>query len=203
MSKPRFIHLRLHSAYSLLEGALQVKKLPGLVAELGMPAVAITDTNNNFAALEFSTVAMGAGVQPIVGACMDLRYAEAARPGDRPPMPAPIVLLAQSEAGYANLMKLNSALYLSSGDELPHLTMAELSEHAAGLICLTGGAEGPVGKLLQDGQAPKAQELMKRLKEVFGDRLYVEIQRHPVADQRRTPAEAATEPGFVVRGHER
>ncbi|MEL6584828.1 MAG: DNA polymerase III subunit alpha [Pseudomonadota bacterium] len=197
MSKPRFIHLRLHSAYSLLEGALQVKKLPGLVAELGMPAVAITDTNNNFAALEFSTVAMGAGVQPIVGACMDLRYAEAARPGDRPPMPAPIVLLAQSEAGYANLMKLNSALYLGSGDELPHLTMAELSEHAAGLICLSGGAEGPVGKLLQDGQAPKAQELMKRLKEVFGDRLYVEIQRHPVADQRRMPAEAATEPGFV------
>ena len=98
MSTASFIHLRLHTEYSLLEGAIPVKKLPKLCADMGMPAVAVTDTNNMFAALEFSVGASGAGVQPIVGCQVDLNY-DAPAPGEKPRAPAPLVLLAQNEVG--------------------------------------------------------------------------------------------------------
>ncbi len=100
---PRFIHLRVHSEYSLLEGAVPVKKLTGLCESMDMPAVALTDTNNMFAALEFSVTASGAGLQPIVGCQIDVAY-EPPVPGEQPKAPAPVVLLAQSEQGYENLM---------------------------------------------------------------------------------------------------
>ena len=106
---PRFIHLRAHTEYSLLEGALRLKKLPDLCKSMDMPAVAVTDTNNLFAALEFSVGASGAGVQPIIGCQVDITYL-AAQPGERAKAPAPLVLLAQNEVGYENLMKLNSCL---------------------------------------------------------------------------------------------
>ena len=110
MSDPvRFIHLRVHTEYSLLEGAVPVKKLVGLCAAQNMPAVAVTDTNAMFAALEFSTIAAGAGVQPIVGCQFSLMH-DPARLGEKPRPPAPIVLLAQSEAGYLNLMRLSTCL---------------------------------------------------------------------------------------------
>ncbi|PTX54322.1 DNA polymerase III alpha subunit [Litoreibacter ponti] len=177
-SDPRFIHLRVHSEYSLLEGAMRLKKLPGLCADMGMPAVALTDTNNMFAALEFSEYASGAGVQPIVGCQVDLRFEETA-PGERPRLPAPVVLLAQNEAGYENLMKLNSCLYLDKAGQLPQVTLAELGTHADGLICLSGGPDGPIGRLLRAGQMPKAEALMRDLAQIYPDRLYVELQRHP------------------------
>ncbi|MEL7098393.1 MAG: DNA polymerase III subunit alpha [Pseudomonadota bacterium] len=195
MADPRFIHLRTHSEYSLLEGALRLKKLPALAAEHGMPALALTDTNNMFAALEFSVAMAGAGVQPILGCQVDLAYVET-RPGDHPAAPAPLVLLAQSEAGYENLMKLNSCLYLREGSALPHVTLDELAEHAGDLICLTGGPNGPVGMLLQAGQRPAAQALMDRLAAIFPNRLYVELQRHPGPDG-LPEAERLTERGHV------
>jgi len=125
MSDPRFIHLRLHTEYSLLEGAVPVKKLAGLCAGADMPAVAITDSNNMFAALEFSEYASGAGVQPIIGCQVDLTFMPT-EAGKRAPDPAPIVLLAQSEAGYMNLMKLNSCAYLDADGQLPQVTVDEL-----------------------------------------------------------------------------
>ncbi|MDX5349751.1 MAG: PHP domain-containing protein, partial [Paracoccaceae bacterium] len=100
---PRFIHLRCHTEHSLLEGAVPVKKLVGLCTAQNMPAVAVTDTNNMFAALEFSVTAMGAGVQPIVGCQISIAH-DPAQPGEKPRAPAPIVLLAQDEQGYMNLM---------------------------------------------------------------------------------------------------
>ena len=192
---PRFIHLRTHTEYSLLEGAMRVKKLPAQAAGLGMPAIAVTDTNNMFAALEFSETAAKSGVQPIIGCQMDLDYDPPA-PGEKPRLPAPIVLLAQNQAGYANLMKLNSCLYLRGDGSVAHITEAELSLHSEGLICLTGGPDGPVGRFLQGGQHPKAEALMARLKDVFADRLYVELQRHP-SDGGLPEAERASERGFV------
>ena len=123
MTEPRFIHLRLHSAYSLLEGAIPVKALPKLCAEAGMPAVALTDTGNLFAALEFSEAPAKAGIQPIMGCQLALAYAEPAHPGDRAPAPRPIVLLAQDETGFGNLMKLSSLNYLDCGAALPHVTL--------------------------------------------------------------------------------
>jgi DNA polymerase-3 subunit alpha len=194
-TQARFIHLRTHTEYSLLEGAIRVKKLAGMCEAAGMPAVAVTDTNNMFAALEFSEYASGEGIQPIVGCQIDLSYDPSA-PGEKLRLPAPIVLLAQNERGYENLMKLNSCAYLDKGGDLVQVTPAELAQYSEGLICLTGGPDGPVGRFLRNGQRPKAQALMTQLAEVFGDRLYVELQRHPV-DGGLPDAERLSERGFV------
>ncbi|MEO0773659.1 MAG: DNA polymerase III subunit alpha [Pseudomonadota bacterium] len=194
-SQHRFIHLRVHTEYSLLEGAMRLKKLPGLCAKAGMPAVAVTDTNNMFSALEFAVGAQAAGVQPIMGCQVDLAFMSAA-PGEKPRPPAPVVLLAQNEAGYENLMKLNSCLYLRGDGQLPHVTLEELERYAGSVICLTGGPDGPVGRLLQTGQTPAAEALVKRLHGAFGDRLYMELQRHP-GEAGLPEAERATERGFV------
>ena len=195
-STPRFIHLRLHTEYSLLEGAVRLKKLPGLCEKAGMPAVALTDTNDMFAALEFSVTLSGAGIQPILGCQVDLTYREA-QPGAKPFDPAPLVLLAQDETGYGNLMKLNSCLYLGKGGQLPQVTLDELEAHSTGLICLSGGPNGPVGHLLQLGQRAEAEALVKRLHSTFGDRFYVELQRHPREDGGTPEAERLTERGHV------
>ncbi|SLN52691.1 DNA polymerase III subunit alpha [Roseovarius gaetbuli] len=194
-SDPRFIHLRVHTEYSLLEGAVRLKKLAGLCADAGMPAVAVTDTNNMFAALEFSVTASGAGIQPIMGCQVDLGYITAA-PGERAKPPAPVVLLAQNERGYENLMKLNSCLYLRGDGELPHVTVSDLAEHVEGVICLTGGPDGPVGRLLRGAQRPAAEALMRQFKEIYGDRLYVELQRHP-GEGGAPEAERLSERGLI------
>src|SRR5690606_25516966 len=136
--------------YSLLEGAMRLKKLPGLCRAAGMPAVAVTDAHNMFAALEFAVSASDAGIQPIMGCQVDLAYADTAT-GERATPPAPIVLLAQNEQGYEHLMKLNSCLYLRGDGELPHVTRTDLAENSAGVICLTGGPDGPIGRHLRAG----------------------------------------------------
>ena len=162
-----------------------------------MPAVAITDTNNMFAALEFSVGAQGAGIQPIVGCQVDLQM-----PHDDPtgrtqaPAPAPIVLLSQREEGYENLMKLSSCLYVARPGELPQVTLEELRAHSKGLICLTGGPDGPMGRLLRQGQRPAAEAMMREFKDMFEDRLYVELQRHP-GEEGQPEAERLSERGFV------
>ncbi|WP_304618173.1 DNA polymerase III subunit alpha [Paracoccus sp. (in: a-proteobacteria)] len=184
---PRFIHLRTHSEHSLLEGAIPVGKLPSLAADAGMPAVALTDTNNMFAALEFSVKARDKGVQPIIG-CQVTLAAEAT---------GPVVLLAQNRDGWMNLMALSSCLYLREGGALPHVTLDELCSHAEGLICLTGGATGPMGQLIAQGQAARADALAARLAEAFPTRLYIELQRHPGEDGGLMPAEAASEGGLI------
>lgn len=194
---PRFIHLRVHTEYSLLEGAIRTKKLPGMCTDMDMPAVAITDTNNMFAALEFSVTAEGAGIQPIVGCQVDVQM-----PHDDPsgrtqaPPPAPIVLLSQREEGYENLMKLNSCLYIDKGGQLPQVTLEELEKYSSGLICLTGGPDGPMGRMLREGQRPAAEAMMRRFKEIYDDRLYVELQRHPGEDG-KPEAERLSERGFI------
>ncbi len=96
---PGFIHLRVHSVYSLKEGALHVKKLSGLCEALGFPALAVTDTNALFGALEFSECCARAGVQPVMGLQLAVAYAESA-PGEKPVEPAPLALYAQTQAGW-------------------------------------------------------------------------------------------------------
>ncbi|MFQ6547457.1 DNA polymerase III subunit alpha [Aestuariibius sp. 2305UL40-4] len=196
MSAPRFIHLRCHTEYSLLEGAVPVKALPGLAAKHQMPAVAVTDTNNMFCALEFSEGAKKAGIQPILGCQIDLQYLDP-EPGKRPEPPAPIVLLAQSEEGYENLMALNSCAYLDAAGELPQVTVDELAQHGAGLIALTGGLTGPIGKLLAAGQRPRAEALLTRLAAIYPTRLYVELQRHPSEERPQGSDERLVERGHV------
>lgn len=196
MTQARFIHLRTHTEHSLLEGAVPVKSLINLAKAAEMPAVAVTDTNNMFAALEFSVSALGEGVQPIVGCQLSLTYEEPG-PGEKAKPAAPVVLLAQNEAGYLNLMKLNSCLYIDKGGALPQVTFAELERYSAGLICLTGGSDGPLGRTILAGHLAKAQALLQRLGAAYPGRLYVEVQRHPGEGGALPEAEAATEAAMI------
>ena len=196
MSQVRFIHLRVHTEHSLLEGAVPVKTLIKLAKAADMPAVAVTDTNNMFAALEFSVSALAEGVQPIVGCQVSVAY-EAPGPGEKAKPAAPVVLLAQNEVGYLNLMKLNSCLYIDKAGALPQVTLEELERFSAGVICLTGGSDGPLGRMILAGHLPKARALVQRLAAAYHDRLYVELQRHPGEGGALPEGEAASESAMV------
>jgi DNA polymerase III subunit alpha len=186
-----FVHLRAHSAYSLSAGAIKVKELVGLCKKHGMPALALTDTGNLFGALEFAQAASEAGIQPIIGCELGLRRegdGRAIRIGPAPP-PDSVVLLAQNELGYRNLLKLVSKSFLeTAGGEPPQLDIAALDGASDGLLLLTGGPAGPVGRLLLDGQGPAAEELLTRLAALFPGRLYVELMRHALPAEDRIEA---------------
>ena len=196
MSQARFIHLRVHTEHSLLEGAVPVKTLIKLAKAADMPAVAVTDTNNMFAALEFSVSALAEGVQPIVGCQVSVAY-EVPGPGEKAKPAAPLVLLAKNEVGYLNLMKLNSCLYIDKAGALPQVTLEELERFSAGVICLTGGSDGPLGRMILAGHLPKARALVQRLAAAYPDRLYVELQRHPGEGGALPEGEAASESAMV------
>ncbi len=185
-----FVHLRVKSAYSLLEGAVRPKELATLALESGMPAAAVTDSNNLFGVYEIADTLAKAGVQPIVGALLSVELAPTpvTQQGSRR-KPPHLPLLVQDEAGYRNLTKLLSAAYLKAepGD-WPHVKAAMLAEHAEGLIALTGGPGGPINALLLEGQNEAAAALLDRLAAMFRGRLYVELQRHGLAEERATEA---------------
>jgi DNA polymerase-3 subunit alpha len=201
MSQARFIHLRVHTEHSLLEGAVPVKTLIKLAKAADMPAVAVTDTNNMFAALEFSVSALAEGVQPIVGCQVSVAY-EVRGPGEKAKPAAPLVLLAKNEVGYLNLMKLNSCLYIDKAGALPQVTLEELERFSAGVICLTGGSDGPLGRMILAGHLPKARALVQRLAAAYPDSLYVELQRHPGEGGALPEGEAASESAMVDLAYE-
>ena len=200
-SAAQFVHLRVHSEYSLLQGAIRLKSLPELCIESDMPAVAVTDKNNLFCALEFSVSASSKGVQPIIGCQIDIQYTDP-KVGDSLPKVAPIILIAQSEKGYQNLMKLNSCLYLDEEKRgFPRLELTQLKDHSDDLICLSGGPDGPIGSLIEEGQIDKATDYAANLLEIFDDRFYIELQRHP--EEGGLPAlEQKTEPIFLQIAYE-
>ena len=194
---PRFIHLRVHSAYSLSEGAVPVKDIKSLCISNDMPAVAITDTSNMFGALEFSLAMQGGGVQPIIGCQIALTREDGIDRSGRRPEPDPVVLLAQDEAGYNNLLKLTSHAFLKTeSGETAQVPMELLERHGGGLICLTGGAEGPIGRLIATDQLAAAEDYTRTLARIFDGRLYMELQRHGL------PLEQKTEPGFLKLAYE-
>ncbi|PCI64449.1 MAG: DNA polymerase III subunit alpha [Kordiimonadales bacterium] len=182
MGHADFVHLRTHTAYSLSEGAIHVKDMVKQCVGFKMPAVAMTDTNNMFGALEFSEAASGAGVQPIVGVTLfvkNIRSKTQERGKKRPERPQCLVLLAQNDAGYRNLMKIVSQAHLESDvQDGVRFPIENLKDQAEGLICLTGGPNGPIAALLMQNNPSGAEECLSELKEYFGDRLYVELQRH-------------------------
>jgi DNA polymerase III subunit alpha len=180
-----FVHLRLHSIYSLLEGAVRPKELAALARSLRMPAVAITDTNNLFGVYDITDTLAKAGVQPIVGVTLSLGLDETGQtPGAVRRGHPSIALLVKDAEGYVNLLKLVSSAYLETGaGDVPHATLARLADCAKGLILLTGGPPGPVDRLIAEGQPQAADALLDRLAAVFGDRLYVELQRHGLATE--------------------
>ena len=190
-----FIHLRVHSAYSLLEGALPVARLAKLAVANNAPALALTDRNNLFGALEFSDKLAGAGVQPIAGLTLAVDFSDRE---NRSALATPqqtasdfsfVALLAMNEEGYANLMKLSSFAFFDPVDAQPaHVCVDRLSAHHAGLILLTGGPEGPIDKAIVDGDTARARARLSRLAEIFGDRLYVEVQRHGLPEESQAEA---------------
>ncbi|MEI6556900.1 MAG: DNA polymerase III subunit alpha [Rhodospirillaceae bacterium] len=176
-----FVHLRVHSAYSLAEGAIRIKELIKLCQKQAMPAVAVTDSGNLFGALEFALAAADAGVQPIIGCQLNLRRTETKPTGASGKVQPPdhLVLLVQTEAGYANLMRLVSRAFIESdAAETPQISLEHLDGASDGLIALTGGPAGPVGRALATGQEPAAREVLQRLMALFPGRLYVELMRH-------------------------
>nr|WP_298684241.1 DNA polymerase III subunit alpha [uncultured Dongia sp.] len=185
MSHADFVHLRVHSAYSLSEGAIKNKQLVDLCRRNHMPAVAVTDTGNLFGAMEFSGLAKDAGIQPIIGCQLGLARE---RDPHQTQIPAPdqIVLLAQNEIGYGHLSKLSSDAYLKNEPGTsPQVSFADLALHTDGLIALSGGTKGLVGRLLLEGQDAAAEQALIRLAELFPGRFYVELMRHGLEEEAR------------------
>ena len=184
MSHADFVHLRVHSAYSLSEGALKIPDIASLCKANRMPAVAITDTNNLFGALEFSQTCAKAGIQPIVGCQLAVAFETPEPNRTHRNSFDELVLLAQNEAGYGNLLKLTSQAFLAvEAGASPHVPGDAVKAHAEGLIALTGGRRGPLGRYLAAGQGDAAEAACDRLKAIFGDRLYIEISRQGVREE--------------------
>ena len=191
-----FVHLRVRSAYSLLEGAIKADKIPGLAAAAGMPAAGLVDRNNLFGALEYSVYSKDYGVQPIIGCALAVSGVGAG-PTERWARTPTITLLVQNERGYLNLSELSSLAYLESGEmSEPVVPWAKVAEHAEGLILLSGGTDGPVDALLAAGKTAEGEAALAEMQRVFGDRFYVELQRHGL------PRQAAAEPGLVHWAYE-
>ncbi len=191
MSSAGFVHLHVHSAYSLLKGSIKIAKLGELAKADRQPALALTDTDNLFGALEFSDKMAGYGVQPIIGCELAVDF------GDQDPNarntlaagPTRIVLLASRERGYRSLMRLNSRAFLETPvHQSPHIKFEWLQDDACDLIALTGGPDGPVSAALLADHAGLAATRCDRLASLFGDRLYVELQRHGIEKERRVEA---------------
>ncbi len=171
--KQQFVHLHLHSAYSLAEGAIKIGDLIKLCSAQSMPAVAVTDTNNLFGAMEFALSASKAGVQPIFGCQVtvgsDLHQ---------------LVLLAQSEVGYKNLCKIVSSSYINDNENVEVTTTHEILEtHSDGIICLSGGMKGAIAQAVFHGQLDKAEQEILLLDKIFKGSFYIELQRHGLPEE--------------------
>ena len=193
------MHLHVHSSYSLLEGALTIARLAELAKKDRQPALALTDTDNMFGALEFSEKMASAGIQPIVGCALGVDFGDQENRGpvggDIWPR---IVLLAARENGYRSLMRLSSRAYLENAPhERPHIKLAWLDGETDGLIALTGGPNGPLDVAIAGGQNALALARCEELQRRFGDRLYIELQRHGMASER------TVEPVLIELGYGR
>ena len=213
---PGFVHLHVHSAYSLLEGALTIGKLAELAKADKQPALALTDTDNMFGVLEFSEKLASSGIQPIIGCALAVDFADETRDprlNGRVRILPRIVLIAQRETGYRSLMRLCSRAFLETpANEKPHLRLDWLKDAGDGLIALTGGPSGPIDTAIATGQGELAAARCKTLASIYGDRLYIELQRHGTAAERSVepalvglayaggiPLVAANEPFFAKR----
>ncbi|MDX1694358.1 MAG: DNA polymerase III subunit alpha [Ketobacteraceae bacterium] len=172
-----FVHLRLHTEFSLVDGLVRIKPLVNKVAEFQMPAVAMTDVCNMFAAVKFQRACEGAGIKPILG--VDV-LVESADPKDPPTY---MVLLAQSLDGYKNLTELVSDAYLTGqGSGKPIASREWLKNKSGGLICLSGGKLGEIGQALINDKPEKARAVIREMMTYFPDRFYLELQRTSRAD---------------------
>ena len=169
---PQFVHLRLHSEYSLVDGLVRIKPLAKKVAEMGMPAVALTDFNNFFGLVKFYKATQAAGIKPILGA--DLLVQDETGEGK----PTQLLLLVADQSGYQNLTKLISRAYQEGQRQaVPMIMKSWLKDHNQGLIALSGGRGGDVGVALISGRDAEAEQLLLDYMQIFPNRFYLELQR--------------------------
>ena len=169
---PGFVHLHLHTEYSLVDGVVRIKPLVNAVAEAGMPAVAVTDQSNLFAMVKFYRAALAAGVKPLIG--VDIRV----RDPEQPAQPFRLVLLCKNRTGYRHLTELVSRSYLEGQHQsVPMIDMDWLPGSTEGLIALSGGREGDIGSAILSGNPEQAEQRLQRWLELFPDHFYLELQR--------------------------
>src|SRR5438034_1566154 len=187
-----FVHLHLHTEYSLLDGATRPEPLAAKIAQLGMPACAITDHGNMFGAVEFYHAMNAVGVKPIIGCEMYIAYGsrfdkagvedQAADAGSN----NHLIVLAASDVGYRNLVKLVSAGYTEGFYYKPRIDKELLREHCEGLIVLSSCLKGEVSQSLAGGNYTKAKDAAIQYKEILGaDNFFLEIQDHGIPDQQK------------------
>ena len=189
MAYSPFVPLRVFSSFTMLEGAIEPKAIAKAARERGFPAIAVADRNGLYGVMAFGDACKAAGIQPIVGALLSV-----ARPGQRLASGAPLIdwiaLYAQDDAGYNNLCALVSAAHLGRPvEQEPHVLLSDLAGKTDGLICLTGGGEGALARLLAGEQKTAADEYVEQLEALFAGRLYVELSRR--GDATEKAAEAA------------
>jgi DNA polymerase III subunit alpha len=192
MASPNFIHLHLHTDYSLLDGACDIPKLMDRAAALKMPAVAITDHGNLFGAVKFHEEASKRGIKPIIG-CET--YVASTNRFDRTPeadRPNHLVLLAEDERGYRNLVKLASSAYLEGYYYKPRIDKDLLARHAEGLIALSACLKGEVTAAVAAGKYEQARQSAYDLRDIFGKgNFYIEIQDQGLEEERRVNPDLA------------
>ena len=186
----QFIHLRTHSRFSVGASTLSVGMIPKLCAAAGMSACALTDTNLMSGCAEFSDVMPSNKLQPIIGIEISLNHHSADPKILRSNSLSKIVLLAQNHTGYLNLCELNRIMYMRGDNHHlgPYVSFDELQTHSDGVICLSGAHLGPIGMAILNGQDAQAEVYAKRFLEIFGDRFYIEIQRHGFEEEIKTEA---------------
>ncbi len=181
-----FIHLRAHSAYSLLKGAIKIPKLVSLARAENMPALGLVDHDNLFGSLEFSEYAVKEGIQPILGITLSLVPFGQENHGNNRAQPDQLLVYAKDETGYANLLQLASKAYTAPANgNAPLLDYATVGQHSNGLIALTGGVYGGFGKMHLANRTNDAEKLLLHLREMFGDRLYIELMRHQLHEEKQ------------------
>lgn len=180
-----FVHLHVHSEYSLLDGACRLKRLVSRAKELNMPAVAVTDHGNVYAAVEFYDECRAQGIKPIIGC--EVYVAPRSRfdkAGKSDLSPYHLILLCKNETGYKNLCKLVSAAYTEGFYGKPRVDFPLLCEYHEGLVCLSACLAGEVQRKLMSGDYAGAKETAEAYKSLFGDDYYIEVQDHGLREQR-------------------
>ena len=183
-----FVHLHAHSEYSMLDGASRIPEMFGAAADAGMPACAITDHGVMYGALEFYRMGKESPVKPILG--ME-GYLFLGDRREKPPQKGNaertchLTLLAATDAGYSNLVKLSSRAWLEGLHHQPRADKEILAEHSDGVICLSGCLSAEIPKLIVSGDVAGARRRAAEYRELFGDRFYLELQDHGMAVQKR------------------
>ena len=187
----RFAHLHLHTQYSILDGAIAIPKLVERCAELGMPAVAMTDHGNMFGAVAFHEACTEAGIKPIIGCEVYVAQGSRFEKDSTTGFDGinHMVLLAMNAAGYANLLMLVSKGHLEGFYRKPRVDLELLRKHHEGLIATSGCLSGAIPSAISSGRRDRAWELVEGYSRIFKDRFYLELQRHGIAAQERVNRE--------------